>query len=254
MAINYTDLPDGHHVGIINSQSWVILPWKCQPGSRFVSAALWRHLFLLSFKRLASLATGVLASLVWWLCCPSPFCHGNYADDIGFLGWVWYVVFTHTQLLKEMSAGLYRRRWQTPWRAPPNRGREINEFLKDALSTTFSPTVSPSSPKILWTCLSSYHLLHSLFFCSVPSPCSWPFTLSPYLLMLLISLPSSPAFSPPFPSLPNTSLIALIQFWIPILLQYGCNEYALHTHFILIRNEWDKDDYHIWFDICRSNH
>ncbi len=198
MVINYTYLPDGHHVGIISSQSWGILPWKCQPGSRVCQCCSLTS-YLMSFERSTSLATGVLASPVWRLRCPSPFCHGNYADDSVFLGWVWYVVFTHTQPLKEMSAGLYRRWWQTPWRVPPNRGRAINEFLKDALSTAFSPTVSPSSPNILWTCFSSYHLPPSLFFCSVPSPCTWPFALSPYLLICFSFLSHHlPRSLPPF--------------------------------------------------------
>lgn len=134
----------------------------------------------MNFKRSAPLAAGVLASLVWRLCCPSPFCHGNSADDIVFLGWVWYRVFTHTQPLKEMSAGLYRRWWQTPWRVPPKRCREINEFLKDALSAAFSPCVPPSSSNILWTCFSSYHLLSCGF---LPLP--------PTSRSLLPPLPSS---------------------------------------------------------------
>lgn len=40
---------------------------------------------------------------------PSPFCHGNYVDGSVFLGRVWHVALSHTQLLKEMSSGLSGR-------------------------------------------------------------------------------------------------------------------------------------------------
>lgn len=104
---------------------------QCLPGRWFVRAIPQQRLRLMSFKRPTSLATGVLASLAWWLCCHSPFCHGNYIDDIVFLGWVWYMLFTHTQLLKEMSAGPCRRWWRTPWLVSPHRLGEIKELLKD---------------------------------------------------------------------------------------------------------------------------
>ena len=128
MVITYTDLPDGHHIGIISSQLQVPYESSCAGNACPVacSPVPLRNIFpfLRVSKDSASLDTDVLASLVWRLCCPSPFCHGNYVDDIVFLGWVWYVVFTHTQPLKEMSAGLRRRWWQTPWRVSPNRRRD----------------------------------------------------------------------------------------------------------------------------------
>lgn len=174
----------------------------------------------MNFKRSAPLAAGVLASLVWRLCCPSPFCHGNSADDIVFLGWVWYRVFTHTQPLKEMSAGLYRRWWQTPWRVPPKRCREINEFLKDALSAAFSPCVPPSSSNILWTCFSSYHLLSCGF---LPLP------------------PTSRSLLPPLPS-------SWQHFYLPCFK----SECPFDFHMTTIKqSSWNRlyfDDNHIWFE------
>ena len=40
----------------------------------------------LSPKSRPSLTTGFLASLVCWLYCTSPFCYGNYVDDMHFKG------------------------------------------------------------------------------------------------------------------------------------------------------------------------
>lgn len=129
------------------------------------------NLFLMNFKGWASLVTGVLASQAWRLCCHPPHCHGNYADDIVFLGWVWYMLFTHTQPLKEMSAGLYRRWWQTLWWIPPSGLKEINEFLKDTFFKRFLSLCSfLLFSHFLNICFCSY-----LFICCYPFPCSKTF-------------------------------------------------------------------------------
>ena len=136
--INYTDLPDGHHVGVISSQSWVLCESYCTGLVSKVQLLLCNVIpFLWGSKRSASLCLGFLASLVWRLCRPLHSAMGTMWMTV-FLGWVCSVVFTHTQLLKEMSAELYRRWWQTLWRVSANKrqrdkwslqGRTLNSFL-----------------------------------------------------------------------------------------------------------------------------
>lgn len=97
---------------------------------------------------------------IFSLFCSTPFRHGKYADDMCFLGWVWYMMLTHTQLLKEMSAGLCCWWWQSPRRVSPKRSGEINEFLKEAFSTALA-AVCPTSHENRLNFLSSNHALLS---------------------------------------------------------------------------------------------
>lgn len=57
---------------------WVILHW---PGIWFATAALQRHLFLVSFKKISILVGWFLGIVSMTTMLPSPFCHGNYVDD-----------------------------------------------------------------------------------------------------------------------------------------------------------------------------
>lgn len=218
----------------------------------------------MSFKRSASLTTGVLASLVWRLCCHSPFCHGNYIDDIVFLGWVWYMLFTHTQLLKEMSAGLYRRWWQTLWWVPPHRLGEINEFLEDTFSNVFSPYVPPSSLHIFLTCFCSY-LFTFLSFALLLDFCS-------FSLLPLIAIPSSLVLSRP-----NTLTLTLTPFFLPwfnsrfycsmtnkikdtIILVIAYLKPPYYVLYVYEKNKYGWLPYLVWmaavisFSICRPYH
>lgn len=92
-----------------------------------------RHLFATIYLTLICRKIKISFFLLWELCRWHV-----------FLGWVCYIVLTHTQPLKEMSAGLYRRWWQTPCQVSPKRSGEINEFLKEAFSTA-PAQVSPTS-------------------------------------------------------------------------------------------------------------
>lgn len=136
MLTNYSDLPDGQHVGIISSHSWMPpSAGKDALSGWFASAVPSCHLLPASFKGSACLCRwrlGITGMTTMLSHSTRPW--ETRWVTLRFVGWVWYMLLQHTWALKEMSARLWRRWWQTLRWIPTHRLGEINEFLEETFS------------------------------------------------------------------------------------------------------------------------
>lgn len=172
----------------------------CLPGSWLANTAPKRHLFPLSFKRLGischwCLGITGMTTMLPLFCLPWELWRWHCVSRVSLIR----AVHTPSTAEGNVSRTLQVMVTDSVTGLAENRRGEINEFLKDALSTAFSPSV-------LCPPLTSYELVSLLIFLSLI-----PLALGLSFFALIsslphISLPSSPEFS-----LPNTSLLTLLQ-------------------------------------------
>lgn len=130
------------------------------------------HLLPVSFKGSASLCR-------WCLGITGMTAMGTRWVTLRFPGWVWYMLLQHTWALKEMSARLYRRWWQTLRWIPTHRLGEINEFLKETFPLLGFLLLLSTSSKLLFLSFHTFLSLPLLFDSFAPCCLSLPF-IHPY--------------------------------------------------------------------------
>lgn len=120
---------------------------------------------------------------------------GTHWVTLRFVGWVWYMLLQHTWALKEMSARLYSRWWQTLRWIPTHQLGEINEFLEETFSLLGFLLLPSMSSKLSGPVLIFSHIL-------ILALALWLYCSS----LPLIAIHSSISFCPCASSCINSSL------------------------------------------------